>query len=102
MVKNPSLSKLRRKKIHPLVKYNRETGETEVSTYETFELEDTTTIEPHRFILSFTVHMGLQKENDWMGFDDADKARTKKKELNGAENVTNINLSAVMGKIDGQ
>ena len=95
-------SKLQKRKIHPLVKYNRETGETEVSTYETFELENTTDNESNRFILSFTVHIGLQEENDWMGFNDADAARTKRKELDGAKNVTNINLSAVMGEINGQ
>ena len=91
-------SKLQKRKIHPLVKYNRETGETEVSTYETFELEDSITdVKPHTFILSYTVHIGLQEDNDWLGFNHIDDAHVKKRELNGAENVSNINLSAVMG-----
>ena len=84
--------------MHPLVKYNRETGETEVSTYETLELEDTITdVKPHRFILSYTVHIGLQEDNDWLAFNNASEAHVKKKELKGAENVSNINLSTVMG-----
>ena len=98
MEKKPLQSKLQKRKIHPLVKYNRETGETEVSTYETFELEDSTAaIKLHRFILSYTVHIGLQEANDWLGFNNANDAHVKKRELNGAENVSNINLSAVMG-----
>ena len=98
MGKNPLPSKLQKKKIHPLVKYNRETGETEVSTYETLELEDPITdIKPHTYILSYTVHIGLQEDNDWLGFNHIDDAHVKKRELNGAENVSNINLSAVMG-----
>ena len=102
MEKNLSPSKLQKRKIHPLVKYNRETGDTEVSTYETFELEDTITdVKPHKFILSYTVHIGLQEDNDWLGFTNAGDAYTKRKELDNAENVSNINLSAVMGKIDG-
>ena len=102
MVRNPSPSKLQRRKIHPLIKYNRETGETEVSTYETYELEETIhDTKQYRFILSFTVHIGLQEDNNWLGFNNATDARSKRKELNSAENVSNINLSAVMGKIDG-
>ena len=98
MEKNPSPSKLQKRKIHPLVKYNRETGETEVSTYETLELEDPITdVKPHTYILSYTVHIGLQEDNDWLGFNHIDDAHVKKRELNGAENVSNINLSAVMG-----
>ena len=98
MEKKPLQSKLQKRKIHPLVKYNRETGETEVSTYETLELEDPVVeIEPHSFILSYTVHIGLQEDNDWLGFNNANDARVKKRELNSAENVSNINLSAVMG-----
>ena len=98
MVKNPSPSKLQKRKIHPLVKYNRETGETEVSTYETFEPENITiNAKPHKFILSYTVHIGLQEDNDWLAFNNADDAHIKKRELKGAENVSNINLSAVMG-----
>ena len=98
MEKKPLQSKLQKRKIHPLVKYNRETGETEVSTYETLELEDPVVeIKPHSFILSYTVHIGLQEDNDWLGFNNANDARVKKRELNSAENVSNINLSAVMG-----
>ena len=102
MGKNPLPSKLQKRKIHPLVKYNRETGDTEVSTYETFELEDTITdVKPHKFILSYTVHIGLQEDNDWLGFTNAGDAYTKRKELDNAENVSNINLSAIMGRTDG-
>ena len=98
MEKKPLQSKLQKRKIHPLVKYNRETGETEVSTYETLELEDPITdVKPHKFILSYTVHIGLQEDNDWLGFNNANDAHVKKIELNGAENVSNINLSTVMG-----
>ena len=42
MEKNPSPSKLQKRKVHPLVKYNRETGETEVSTYEVFKSKNVT------------------------------------------------------------
>ena len=98
MEKNPSPSKLQKRKVHPLVKYNRETGETEVSTYETLELEDPIVdIKPHKFILSYTVHIGLQEDNDWLGFNDAENAYVKKRELSSSDNVSNINLSAVMG-----
>ena len=95
MEKKLSPSKLQKRKVHPLVKYNRETGEIEVSTYETLEVEDP--IADIQFILSYTVHIGLQEDNDWLGFNHIDDAHIKKRELNGAENVSNINLSAVMG-----
>jgi len=102
MVKSPSPSKLQKRKRHPLIKYNRETGETEVSTYETYELEETTPgIKQHKFILSFTVHIGLQEDNDWLGFNNAADAYIKREELINAGNVSNINLSAVEGKING-
>ena len=98
MEKKLSPSKLQKRKVHPLIRYNRETGETEVSTYEAFESKNVTANNnTTKFILSFTVHIGLQEDNDWLGFNHIDDAHIKKRELKGAENVSNINLSAVMG-----
>jgi|TARA_R100001530_G_scaffold101662_1_gene70703 hypothetical protein len=69
-----------------------------VSTYETLELEDPVVkVKPYKFILSYTVHLGLQEDNDWLGFNNANDAHSKKRELNEVDNVSNINLSAVMG-----
>ena len=59
-------------------------------------------VKPPKFILSFTVHIGLQEDNDWLAFNDVNNANIKRKELDNAENVSNINLSTIMGKTDGQ
>ena len=53
---------------------------------------------PIKFILSFTVHIGLQDDNDWLGFNDVNNANIKRKELDNAENVNNINLSTIIDK----
>ena len=53
---------------------------------------------PIKFILSFTVHIGLQEDNDWLGFNDVNNANIKRKELDNAENVNNINLSTIIDK----
>ena len=51
-----------------------------------------------KFILSFTVHIGLQEDNDWLAFNDINDVDIKRKELNNAENVSNINLSTIIGR----
>ena len=53
---------------------------------------------PVKFILSFTVHIGLQEDNDWLAFNDINDVDIKRKELNNAENVSNINLSTIIGR----
>jgi len=53
---------------------------------------------PIKFILSFTVHIGLQEDNNWLAFNDVNDANIKRKELNNAENVNNINLSTIIGR----
>ena len=55
-------------------------------------------VKPPKFILSFTVHIGLQEDNDWLAFNDINDADIKRKELNNAENVNNINLSTIIGR----
>ena len=54
---------------------------------------------PVKFILSFTVHIGLQEDNDWLAFNDVNDANIKRKELDNAENVNNINLSTIEGQL---
>ena len=51
---------------------------------------------PIKFILSFTVHIGLQEDNDWLAFNDINDADIKRKELDDAENVSDINLSTII------
>ena len=103
MEKNPLASKLLKKKIYPLIRYNHETGETEVSTYEVFESKNVTANDDiTKFILSYTVHIGLQEDNNWLAFNNANDAHSKRKELDNAENVSNINLSTIIGKVDGK
>ena len=53
---------------------------------------------PIKFILSFTVHIGLQEDNNWLAFNDINDVDIKRKELNNAENVSNINLSTIIGR----
>ena len=53
-------------------------------------------VKPPKFILSFTVHIGLQEDNDWLAFNDINDVDIKRKELNNAENVSNINLSTII------
>ena len=54
---------------------------------------------PIKFILSFTVHIGLQEDNDWLAFNNANDANIKRKELDDAENVNNINLSTIENQL---
>jgi len=53
-------------------------------------------VKPPKFILSFTVHIGLQEDNDWLAFNDVNNANIKRKELDNAENVSHINLSTII------
>ena len=53
-------------------------------------------VKPPKFILSFTVHIGLQEDNNWLAFNDINNADIKRKELNNTENVNNINLSTII------
>ena len=57
---------------------------------------NTIRVKPPKFILSFTVHIGLQEDNNWLAFNDINNADMKRKELNNTENVNNINLSTII------